>query len=223
MIALFPVPRLRPLALAISAALTLVVTPGPVLPQDTPPPMAREGLVLGIDLSSPQTAATAFVTLWQERDFLSLYFTLDPALQDRFVRAVTRFDMAAFVGRTDMFGRERDRERLVALLSGESDHAIDFSIDLNRPLYREMVGYFIHIMHAAHEAAMLPLPIADHTEPGAVEEDLRPDGHPGARVALDGPGGMTLVLRRSPSGWWRVIGIESDQIVLPVVWTTEPN
>jgi hypothetical protein len=172
----------------------------------------RPGTLAGLDLSSPEHAATSFVRAWSEGDYFVAYFALDPTLRFRFLDAILTFNMTGIFEEQPPVGFF---ERKATLTTEDA-----------RPggtpgVLPDLIAEFDGFMRTA-QALGMPILSFDAAAMGALTAG------PGqgqdaslARVAVPSEaGGGILVLRRSGAGRWRLVGIEK-RAVTPL-WQFQP-
>jgi hypothetical protein len=186
------------------AALGLAVVLATMAPGQGEP---RPGTVAGLDLASPESAAESFVRAWSAGDYFVAYLALDPELRFRFMEAIYRLDFPAVFGQGHS---EPFFDRLPAMTAENRFPGSAPGIPPDR--FAEFDGFM-------RTARAVGIPILSFDAAALGEMSALPDGGDSAlaRVPVaSAAGGGILVLRRSPEGRWRLLGIEKRAV--PALW-----
>lgn len=170
----------------------------------------RPGTVVGLDLASPEKAAESFVRAWAAGDYFVAYLALDPELRFRFYEMYSRFDFRGIHGEN---GPPLDAQREVVL-----HNTAESSVPGRAPgLVIDAFAEFDGQMRTAQQFFRLALILLPSAADGAQAVISDEGDQKVARVPISAAaGGGTLVLRASPGGRWRVLGIEGRN--LPELW-----
>lgn len=181
----------------------------------------RPGTVVGLDLMSPERAAESFVRAWSGGDFFVAYLALDPELRFRFMEAIYRLDYPAVFGeahRGAVVGEAHwdaffDRLPAMTAESRYPGSAPGTSPDL----FAEFDGFM-------RTARAVGVPILSFDAAALGEMTALPTAADPALARVPVPsaaGGGILVLRQSPEGRWRLVGIEKRAV--PALWEYTPG
>lgn len=207
----------------VAIALGAVWMAGAAAAQDTATEPGRQTIYerLGFDLSTPQSAAAAFLAAVEAHDGLEVYFLLDPQSRMAIADAWRRLNLEP------LLGREVDRDEMVQMFDDLAALNAEESIDGSN-------GYLVLDIFSTADAlfrlvardggSIVPLPghpqIAGGTQFRAGEE-----GEQLGDVRVSGEGEDAVIhLMRSIRGRWRVLGVTQGRGGEAVTWLrSEPQ
>lgn len=192
----------------IAAAMAVALLAAPTRAEPQP------GTVIGLDTSSPQAAAESFIASWALGDHFVTYLTLDPELRQRVIAGYQRLDFKMFYG--DAFTLTNEFQARLAAAGAES-------LAVSGPGSRfpfEPGAIYAAIMEAGLAEGYTMIAMQDYVDGRLV---ATPGDDPDiAFVAMDEhDGGGALVLRRSPEGRWRILGLDGREDT-PRFWQYMP-
>jgi len=194
------------LGAALIAVLAGLATPAPAQPVTGP------GHVAGLDLSTPETAARALVTFWAARDFVGVWLTFDPALQQRMGRAVIILDPDR------VLGPEPYPDSHVGLLRRSGMLLPAWALTQERLITADTFPYVAALLRGAAFARLLPFDFDDPEvaiEPAPPAPDAPRNQ---ARLTLGhGDAAVVLVMHRR-ADLWRLAHVEIAGRELPEIW-----